>query len=353
MLTDLRSLLTFSAIETPFPVGMDGEVVRPGRGGLPAICSSCAKRSCLKSAGLGEASCEFGVRYHSLGIQGSKVVAFGLAPLGGSSGRHPSLKGRGFPRESVAAWASEVDRLFQAIGESQVGARNDAFESIHDLSRLAAEVSNLANELVRPYLANGLGAAPPVHLSILKASELLVKEFDRMELLLNPRAASIGWVYTHIYQLAHKYAQIIDLAYCKGRNKRVVMTGKSHNSLRMYESISVLVFALIENAAKYCMSGERVEVEVSDSIGLVDLKVSSVGPLIEQDELGRIFERGFRGRWARQIQDVAGQGLGLYLANIVAEAHQTRIEVESKSQSYERDGIPVALNIFRVKLRAL
>lgn len=195
----------------------------------------------------------------------------------------------------------------------------------------------------------GVSDCSRVHLSLLKSAELLVKEFDRLELLVNPASAAIGKVYCKVYKLCHKYAQILDVAYCKGQNKHIKMSGRCDMTLHLYESVSALVFALIENAAKYCFSGEQVDVAVNEAAGYVDLSVSSVGPLIEGEEINRIFERGFRGKWARAKQE--GRGIGLHLAKIVADAHQTRIVVESKDLGYARDSIPCARNTFSVRFR--
>src|SRR6185312_7300423 len=106
-------------------------------------------------------------------------------------------------------------------------------------------------------------------------------------------------------------------------NKRIRMGGRCEMTLRLYESISALVFALIENAAKYCFANEQVDVLVNEGIGYLDLSVTSIGPLIEPDEMPRVFDRGFRGKWAKVKQD--GRGVGLYLAKIVADAHRTRV----------------------------
>jgi two-component system phosphate regulon sensor histidine kinase PhoR len=90
---------------------------------------------------------------------------------------------------------------------------------------------------------------------------------------------------------------------------------------------------LVDNAIKY--SGEKGEVDIpleaDKSRGMVYAQVSDTGPGIPQEDLERIFERGYRvedarGRPPKEI----GQGLGLYIAKLIIEKHRGTISVTSE-----------------------
>lgn len=95
------------------------------------------------------------------------------------------------------------------------------------------------------------------------------------------------------------------------------------------DSLSELVYILIENAVKYSPGGSTVKLEAAKHHHMVSLKVSDNGPGIESSELPMIFERFYRADSSRTKQAGGGYGLGLAIAKKIAEAHGGHIEVKS------------------------
>jgi signal transduction histidine kinase len=85
------------------------------------------------------------------------------------------------------------------------------------------------------------------------------------------------------------------------------------------ELLDLAVRNLLDNAFKYSFPGRNVEISVrTDSEQGCDvLQIVNLGPVIDDDEIGRLGLRGYRGRHARLRKDVAseGSGLGLYLVS--------------------------------------
>lgn len=346
MSDEILEVLGSPIVELPFSVAVNGSVVERAKKLQCSICTTCVAKPCFKEIAAGLRVCELGVRFHVFRVREDQVTVYGLAPHTEVPKRlTEAFKGRRFPNAVVDGWIDGLRQLLQTIELRAEAGRETALDSIHDVSKLASEVSNIADRI----FGDDLTRVGREELALVKSAELLVKEFERIELLVNPASAAAGRVYSHIYKLCHKYVQIIDLAFAKPNNKRVRISGRSFLELRVYESISLLVFSLIENAAKYAMSGEAIEVDLEDRIGSVDLTVTSVGPLIEKEELPHLFDRGFRGKWAIRTQH-EGRGMGLYLAKLVAEAHRTNIAVTSVAQGYERNGIPCAKNTFVIRI---
>lgn len=348
MKQSLADILRCSLVEFPFPVAVDGEPITDGRLGPCDICQRvCKDMVCMAHSSTIKNLCHHGVRYYQFSVGPHFVVVYGLAPEEVPKYLTATFRGRRVPDAVVYDWLARFSSLLDLIEGACEEARADSLDSIHDISKMASDVTNLANELVEE--AGGISEAGQKKVALLKASEFLLKEFDRLELLANPASASTRKVYSHVYKLCHKISQISDIAFCKGNNKKLRMSGRSDICLRLFESVSVMIFALIENAAKYSFPSTEVDVSVNDGVGFVDICVTSTGPLIEADEIPKIFERGFRGRWAKASQK--GQGIGLHLAQIVALAHRTKIAVESHDLHYERNSIPCARNVFSVRLR--
>jgi signal transduction histidine kinase len=88
------------------------------------------------------------------------------------------------------------------------------------------------------------------------------------------------------------------------------------------------VMNLVTNALKYSPPGSEVRVSLGvDHDGPV-IAVADDGPGIAPEDVPRVFDRYWRARDAAALQP--GQGLGLAVAHLVADAHGGRITVESE-----------------------
>jgi two-component system sensor histidine kinase KdpD len=95
----------------------------------------------------------------------------------------------------------------------------------------------------------------------------------------------------------------------------------------LYWATKVLVH-LINNANLYSSAGEPITIRTETKHGLVFFTVADRGPGIDQTEVGRVFEKFYRGKEHRcRIQ---GTGMGLPIAKAIVEAHAGTIGVTSK-----------------------
>ncbi|MGH7255271.1 MAG: sensor histidine kinase, partial [Nitrospirales bacterium] len=97
------------------------------------------------------------------------------------------------------------------------------------------------------------------------------------------------------------------------------------NELRLRE----LLLNLVDNAIKYSRPGGKVELGLTCERGYARLAVTDEGIGIEPEALGRIFDRFYRTDAAR-AHAKSGTGLGLAICKWIAEAHQGRIDVQSR-----------------------
>jgi signal transduction histidine kinase len=88
---------------------------------------------------------------------------------------------------------------------------------------------------------------------------------------------------------------------------------------------------LLSNAVKYTPEGERIEVTLSNGSERVVAEVRNTGVLIPPDELEHLFERFFRASTASD-GEAPGVGLGLTIAQSIAEAHDGQIRADSDEQ---------------------
>jgi heavy metal sensor kinase len=89
-----------------------------------------------------------------------------------------------------------------------------------------------------------------------------------------------------------------------------------------------MIANLIDNAVKYTLSGGRIDIEVAQpDASQVQITIADTGVGISADNLPHIFERFFRCDHSRSQ---GGAGLGLSLAQAVAQAHGGEIRVHSR-----------------------
>ena len=86
---------------------------------------------------------------------------------------------------------------------------------------------------------------------------------------------------------------------------------------------------LVSNALKFTPKAGTVHVSLRETEGAVRLEVADTGIGIALAEQSHIFERFFRASSAVERQ-LPGTGLGLYIARVIAEAHEGSISVTSE-----------------------
>jgi len=108
-----------------------------------------------------------------------------------------------------------------------------------------------------------------------------------------------------------------------------------------------LLLLILDNAVCYSFAQGLVKVSVYETGGAspaVELQVLDEGIGIEPDELPRVFERQFRGAAAR-IHRAGGVGLGLSIAQALAQAHGGGLSLRSPANAVGNKGTCVVLRL--------
>ncbi len=94
--------------------------------------------------------------------------------------------------------------------------------------------------------------------------------------------------------------------------------------------LTQLLINLVDNALKYTPAGGRVTVGLARDADMALLSVADTGIGIPPEHLPRLFERFYRVDTARARTE-GGAGLGLAIAEWIAQAHGGTIAVTSRS----------------------
>jgi len=94
------------------------------------------------------------------------------------------------------------------------------------------------------------------------------------------------------------------------------------------DSITQVVFNLIDNAIKFSSTGSVIELELWKQESRAYVSVTNHGETIAADELPRIFERFHKADKSRSVNR-DGVGLGLYIVKMILDNHNEDIFVTS------------------------
>ncbi len=152
---------------------------------------------------------------------------------------------------------------------------------------------------------------------------LLLARADAGVLRMDQRAVDLGQLVDEVYEQARILAEARSLNLRLGAVEPVSTQGD-------YTHLRRLLLNLVENGIKYTPPGGEVTLSLQSSGGWASIRVEDTGIGIPQVDQARIFQRFYRSPEARSRAE-GGAGLGLCIAQSIAEAHGGRIEVESTS----------------------
>lgn len=118
-------------------------------------------------------------------------------------------------------------------------------------------------------------------------------------------------------------------AQAASRDIRVEVDADQTRGLHVADAAAVrhILENLLSNALKFTQPGGRVTVRALHDPGQLRLEVEDTGPGISEAELGRVFERFFRGAASRGS---SGSGLGLHIVRQLADLCGGRVTVASR-----------------------
>ncbi len=110
------------------------------------------------------------------------------------------------------------------------------------------------------------------------------------------------------------------------------------------QRLAQMTLVLLDNAIRYSNAGGSVRIDLVATPDRLVLNIVDQGIGIEADELPRVFERHFRGRQARRHR-AAGSGLGLPIAQALAQAHGGTLTLHSPADSAGNGGTRACLTL--------
>ncbi|WP_180024746.1 sensor histidine kinase KdpD [Acinetobacter sp. YH1901134] len=122
-------------------------------------------------------------------------------------------------------------------------------------------------------------------------------------------------------------------SYAREKKIKINKKGASHLTLNADQVFDFLPYLLLENAIKYSPRDSEVEVTFTEKTNFwTEVVINSVGPLVTQEELEKIYIKKYRGLNASTFNSEGG-GYGLFFVKLICDSHNIEIDIKSDKSS--------------------
>lgn len=224
--------------------------------------------------------------------------------------------------EEVSPFMDALNRLFGRVDEALSREREFTDNAAHELRTPLAAMKTQIQVLLRKDIGeedkkNGLDN---LHAAVNRASQMVEQllSFARLqhsEIKMEPiDLSALGEdVFSH-FAKAHE---------SRFKMKKSIKPGVEISGNT--EALSILIFNVLDNAAKYGPENGVIEFIIAKKDGQPFLQISDEGPGIQEDLKDKIFERFFR----IDKSAGAGSGLGLSMVRWIADIHSAKVIVSN------------------------
>lgn len=206
---------------------------------------------------------------------------------------------------------------------------------------IAALLSDLSHQLKTP-LAN-----LSMYSELLKGDGLTKEEQQEFITKISGQSNKMEWLTKMLIQISRLEVGIIEFeatpnelretlcesisfTYANATKKNIKVEVEEFIDCKLIHSkkwTSEVLINLFDNAIKYSKEDSKILVRVVPMEIYTKVMISDEGIGIPKDEYNQIFKRFYRGK---QVQEIEGTGLGLYLAQLIASKEGGYITVDSE-----------------------
>jgi len=313
------------------------------------ICSECKTMECIQSLTLKDFEyfeCHEGLLSFKVTVFSKSFLLYGLKNSYSDLNR---FEKKNYPDRryfknlaQIQTWKNKVGEIYNNyLDEKEQLEKQDSI-LIHDIKKTNSTIYRKIENYIltscedsNKNLDNCINNANPDIVGIYKAVSLLTYQLGIIDYISNPDAVTYGQKKPiKIYKVIDKLVRIFQAHYSSIRFK---LEGTSHNQLYLYDSFIALVFIILDNAKKYSLDNQDIIVKINDLGSDVEVSISSFSPYLSEESKKNIFKKYYR-----EHNHKEGQGIGLYLADIISRALQANIVVNSSPIKASYNGIDYA-----------
>jgi signal transduction histidine kinase len=232
-------------------------------------------------------------------------------------------------RSRIEVMGGAIQLLLDARDSAQQAARRDAKRITHNLrtlcSRISLEVYSIASQeqivaetdgvsqmrVLRDALLEEPDETASVLLRVLKNCQAMAHEFSVFERLDSSRLTDIR----PMPHVLHRVVRNVVAFFFQDFQSSGITVRQSPSDTRVkldYETFSVAMYYILDNATKYCAHGSHLNIRFETNNGL-RLLLEMTSLQVDPDEADKIFDEHYSGRTARLVH-MNGNGIGMYLS---------------------------------------
>jgi signal transduction histidine kinase len=214
--------------------------------------------------------------------------------------------------EALCASIVQERERINAAKEAELGVL------IHDLRGLSSAIYNSAESAKMACEEHNLQLAENRIESVIAAHTMLSIRIDLLDFVAN-RITLTNQVPIPVFRRVDKVVRCFR-SKANAKAIRLDLRGASYGVALGPKIFELIPYAIIDNAIKYAPSNSDVIVVVTEDPTRIRVTFNSLGPRIDNDEVTKIFEKGYRSRHAVGA-GTAGTGIGLSMAKTLLEDH--------------------------------
>lgn len=244
----------------------------------------------------------------------------------------------------------DVDKEGSVISENKE-LLDTTFHELRKLNTQLKRQSELLNQEIEQYNPDK-NKVQYLVLNIFSTSRLISIRLNSYDFLLNPELnADTIKKPTKVFKKIEKTIHCLKVA-SDEKGVRINLKGTSHQSTNANDLFELLPFILIENSLKYSPKNEEVEVKILETQDdQIHVRITNLGPRPNDDEIEKLFEKGFRSGRVEGIE--SGSGLGLFLAQAICELHDISIDLKIGDQRTYINQVAYSDFIVTLKIKVL
>lgn len=241
------------------------------------------------------------------------------------TGSNPKRTGSSAQPFSKPDFEKYIESLVEDEQKNRDRIRDEISLLIHDLRRFSNSIYQNAVATKKAIFDGDSGEAATKIDNTLAAQAMLSMRTDILDLA-ESKDVLLEEDRVPIYRKFDKVVKSFQPG-CKSRNIDLAITGSSHSLTIGPDCAEIIAYIVVDNALKYSPSNHQISVSLHESDDTILATITSLGPIIDRDELEEIFEKGFRSVAAKRLES-NGTGFGLFLAKSLTRRFKGSITCE-------------------------
>lgn len=223
-------------------------------------------------------------------------------------------------------WVSRAADAYELYETALRGQATAAVASLHEVKSQIGNILNTAESWIQEQVGATFDEQvdrAPAHLrTIHHACKIILLLLRYTDILANPDSITFGGKSPRsIHGMAYSFQRIFRARALK-RGMDIKLSGRSFGKAMTHESFSIIPLVLIDNAIKHSISGSDIIIRCNDTLSsTIVFEIESDGHVIPEPHRALVFRMGVRSN----NTTAHGSGLGLYIAQQIAQAHGIEI----------------------------